>query len=166
MVEFDSLIRLNTYIKTSDYLKYKDEFLRCIPLYKINAGYNILNSYLSNIYVESNYLKSCEEDLYYSASGLLKTFPKYFNKELANKYAKKPVKIANRVYANRMGNGNEESGDGWLYRGKSLIQITGKENHEIISEGLKVDFISQPELLLLPKFAVEASCWWFKNKIK
>lgn len=70
-----------------------------------------------------------EENLNYSAEGLLKIFPKYFTKDTAKKYAKKPELIANLVYSNRMGNGDEKSGDGWMYRGKGPIQITGKNNH-------------------------------------
>ena len=68
------------------------------------------------------------ENLNYSAQGLLTTFPKYFNSRSAQLYARKPEMIANRVYANRMGNGDETTGDGWKYRGAGLIQNTGKEN--------------------------------------
>lgn len=69
------------------------------------------------------------ENLNYSASGLLKTFPKYFSKVDAANYAGKPIAIANRAYANRLGNGNEASGDGWKFRGMGLVQITGRTNY-------------------------------------
>lgn len=69
------------------------------------------------------------ENLNYSVNGLLSTFPKYFNPTSAAQYARKPEMIANRVYANRMGNGPEESGDGWKYRGRGPIQLTGSHNY-------------------------------------
>lgn len=69
------------------------------------------------------------ENLNYSASGLRATFPKYFTAAQAEKYARKPEAIANRAYANRMGNGDEESGDGWRYRGRGFVQITGRDNY-------------------------------------
>lgn len=70
------------------------------------------------------------ENLNYSADGLLRVFPKYFNKETAQQYARRPEAIANRVYANRMNNGDEASGDGWKYRGRGIIQVTGKKNYQ------------------------------------
>lgn len=74
-------------------------------------------------------MQPVEENLNYSASGLLKTFPKYFNLAQASSYAHAAVRIANRAYANRMGNGDEDSGDGWRYRGRGLVQITGRNNY-------------------------------------
>lgn len=90
--------------------------------------------YLSHILHESNYLKSTEENLNYSAEGLMKTWPSRFTPEKAKEYARQPQKIANYVYANRMGNGNEASGDGWRYRGRGYVQITGKEQYERFSK--------------------------------
>lgn len=69
------------------------------------------------------------ENLNYSASGLLTTFPRYFTKAQAEKYARNPVAIANRAYANRLGNGDEASGEGWKFRGRGLVQITGRTNY-------------------------------------
>lgn len=126
-------------------------------------------AYLSNVLVESNYLRSSVENLNYSAEGLLKTFPKYFKGiDEANKYARQPEKIANKVYANRMGNGNEASGDGWRYRGRGLIQLTFRSNYEEFS---KYDLCTEPVLKNPDKVAtypldqVAAMWYWEKKKI-
>lgn len=87
------------------------------------------------------------ENLNYSAEGLLKTFKKYFNTTTAKQYARKPESIANRVYANRMSNGNEASGDGWKYRGGGLLQHTGKAEYMILKARTGIDYVSNPELL-------------------
>ena len=81
--------------------------------------------FLSQMEHESG-LKPIGENLRYSAKGLRRVFRKYFTEEEAQDFAKKPQRIANRVYANRMGNGDEESGDGWKYRGRGFIQLTGE----------------------------------------
>jgi len=78
---------------------------------------------------ETGNFKVFEENLNYSSGGLLKIFPKYFNQQTAVAYERQPQRIANKVYANRMGNGDEASGDGWKYRGRGAIQLTGKANY-------------------------------------
>jgi len=104
------------------------------------------------------------ENLNYSAEGLGKTFPKYFpTKELANICAKKPEAIANIVYAKRMGNGDAKSGDGFAYRGRGFIQITGKENYKALSKDTGIDFVSNPnELLNEPNALLSALWFWSK----
>ena len=102
-------------------------------VFKINTPKRIA-MFVSQVLHESAYLKATEENLNYSADGLLKTFPKYFNEQSAKEYARKPERIASRVYANRMGNGNESSGDGWKYRGRGYIMLTGKNNYEKFSK--------------------------------
>ncbi len=89
------------------------------------------------------------ENLNYSASGLLATFPKYFTISQAAAYARQPQRIANRAYANRMGNRNEASGDGWRYRGRGLVQITGRDNYA------KYGIAEDPDKALDPVKAVE-----------
>jgi putative chitinase len=116
-----------------------------------------------------------KENLNYSAEGLLKTFPKYFKtKELAEKCARQPEKIANVVYANRMGNGNSESGDGWKYRGRGAIQITGFNNYKsienyLISYGIceyEGEITQNPELLEKCPFCIYSACaYWKINKL-
>jgi putative chitinase len=93
-------------------------------------------------------MQPVRENLNYSAEGLLETFPKYFNAADAGRYAHQPQKIANRAYANRMGNGSENSGDGWLYRGRGLVQITGRANYA------KYDLADNPDAALAPATAV------------
>jgi len=101
------------------------------------------------------------ENLNYSADGLMKTFKKYFTPEQAAKYARQPEKIANRVYANRMGNGNEASGDGWKNRGMGLIQLTGADNRKAMAK----DWNAIPDLST-PSDIVRSACWfWWANDL-
>lgn len=88
------------------------------------------------------------ENLNYSEQGLLRTFPKYFSPADAKAYARQPERIANRAYANRMGNGNEASGEGWLFRGRGLCQITGRDNYAQFSKILGHDLVGSPGLTL------------------
>ena len=95
-------------------------------LKKLGVKYNLttiqLAHFAGQLAHESLDFKIVSENLNYSAERLLQVFPKYFTKELAQRYARKPILIANRVYANRMGNNDEKSGDGWKYRGRGYIQ--------------------------------------------
>lgn len=106
---------------------------------------------------ESGGFRLFTENLNYSADGLLKIFGKYFpNRALANQYARQPAKIASRVYANRMGNGDEVSGDGWKYRGRGAIQLTGKDNYQQFASG-----IGAPSILSDPDQVADA--WAFES---
>ena len=112
---------------------------------------------------ESN-LKPIEENLNYSISGLRKIFSKYFPTEfLAKEYARQPEKIANKVYASRMGNGDEKSGDGWKYRGRGFIQITGKNNYKALKRAVKIDYINNPDLLLTEPDSMVSAIWFWKT---
>lgn len=111
-----------------------------------------------------------QENLNYSTNGLRKTFPKYFGSvSEAAKYAKKPEMIANKVYANRMGNGPASSGDGWKYRGRGPIQCTGKSNYIACSKFLFGDLrlVEDPDLIIKDKrIAIMSACWyWSVNKL-
>lgn len=111
-------------------------------------------------------LKPIEENLNYSAERLLQVFPKYFTKNDVGDFARKPEKIANRVYAHRMGNGNQNSGDGWKYRGRGLIQLTGKSNYLILSKDTRIDYVGNPDWLLREPDAMISACWfWKKNNL-
>ena len=143
-------------------------------VFKINTPKRVC-MYLAQVLHESNYLKATEENLNYSAEGLLKTFPKYFNAQSAQAYARQPQRIANKVYANRMGNGNEASGDGWKYRGRGYIQLTGRSQYADFSKYdlCTANVLNDPDSVgkvskTNPKYylAQLASMWfWEKNKI-
>jgi len=109
-------------------------------------------------------LKPISENLKYSKSALLRVFRKYFNETTATKYARKPKSIANIVYANRMGNGSPASGDGWKYRGRGYIQLTGKNNYTKLSNDTKVDYVSDPGKLLTEVDAMVAAVWFWKRR--
>ena len=121
--------------------------------------------FLATIAVESSELRAVEENLNYSADGLRKTFPKYFKTmAIARSYERHPQQIANRVYANRYGNGNEASGDGWRFRGRGLIQYTFRDNYKEYSKWCGYDVEKQPELLAQPKGAVRSACHYFQSR--
>jgi putative chitinase len=109
-------------------------------------------------------LKPITENLNYSAAGLLKTFGKYFNSVTAKQNERKPEQIANIVYGNRMG--NNEIGDGWKYRGRGFIQITGKNNYISLSKDTRIDYLNNPEWLLRESDSLISALWfWNKNKL-
>jgi putative chitinase len=140
-----------------------DPINETLERFKINEAIQIA-AFLAQVGHESAQLSVTEENLNYSANGLRSVFPKYFTVEQADQYARKPEKIANRVYANRMGNGDEASGDGWRYRGKGLIQITGKHNHERCGNSLGLDLIANPELLLETTNAALSAGWFWYSR--
>ncbi len=110
-----------------------------------------------------------QENLNYSAKGLRGVFPKYFPDDaIANQYAKKPEMIANRVYGGRMGNGPEASGDGFKFRGRGVLQLTGRANYTQCSRDLFGDdtLANDPDLVRTPEYAIITACWfWYKNKL-
>jgi len=109
-------------------------------------------------------LKPISENLNYSKEGLLNTFSKYFTRSQANFYARKPERIANRVYSNRMGNGNEGSGEGWKYRGRGFLQITGKSNYFRLSNDADLNCLKNPDLLLEEPNAMLSALWFWNLK--
>jgi len=105
-----------------------------------------------------------EENLNYSADGLLRIFGKYFRDVSPEKYARQPRKIASRVYANRMGNGPEESGEGWRFRGRGILQVTGRNNYERCSSyifGDRIVLLDDPDLLLEKDYALMSAIWYW-----
>ena len=112
---------------------------------------------------ETGEYKSFSENLNYSAEGLRKIFGKYFPDKLAESYAKQPEKIANRVYGNRMGNGDENSGDGFKFRGRGALQTTGKNNYLALSTHLKKPEIMTNPDLVATDYAFESAMFFFES---
>lgn len=137
-----------------------------LPEYGIESPVEIA-AFLSQVGHESASLNTLQENLNYGVNGLMTTFKKYFaNEAVAQEYARKPEKIANRVYAGRMGNGSEESGDGWKYRGRGILQVTGKNNYAACSQKLFGDdrLLDNPDLLLEPEHAVASALWYWDSR--
>ena len=122
-----------------------------------------LAHFLSQCGHESGGFKATQENLNYGAKGLLTIFAKYFKTiNQANAYERKPEKIANLVYANRMGNGSEASGDGYKYRGRGYIQLTGKENYKAFDATVPEDITTNPDLVAT-KYALASAAFFFKK---
>lgn len=121
-----------------------------------------LAHFLAQVAHESGDFKHTEENLNYSAEGLKKIFPKYFLNDTALSYARQPEKIANRVYANRMGNGDEQSGDGWKFRGRGLIQLTGRNNYKEFDNFVNDNILENPDLVS-GKYALISAAWFFND---
>lgn len=119
-------------------------------------------AFIAQVGHESGHLMRLVENLNYSSDALRKSWPSRFNVELATTVARKPEQIANIAYGNRMG--NTAPSDGWKYRGRGLIQITGKNNYRACGEALGLDVIAQPELLEKPQHACMSAAWfWATN---
>lgn len=119
-------------------------------------------SFLAQCGHESAGFTALVENLNYKAESLCKVWPKRFpTLEAAQPYHRNPEAIANKVYANRMGNGDEESGDGFAYRGRGLIQLTGRDNYRACGEFLGVDLESDPDLVSTPQFAALSAGWFW-----
>jgi len=114
---------------------------------------------------ESGNFSQKEENLNYSLEALLRVFPKYFNPQNVEPYVRRPVEIASRVYANRMGNGNEESCDGWYFRGRGYIQLTGKDNYAKFGAGTTDNLVDHPELVATKYPLLSAAWFWSVNRL-
>lgn len=113
---------------------------------------------------ECGHFRILEENLNYRAATLMKLWPKRFpTLEIANAYAGNPKKIANMVYANRMGNRDESSGDGYRFRGRGCIQLTGHANYFHAGKALGVDFVMEPDLVATPKYAAMTAGWFWST---
>jgi putative chitinase len=165
-----TLEQLKQIIGKNPYAEYWHKALTILlPDYDINTPQRIA-AFMAQCGHESANFTALKENLNYRAATLRKLFPKYFpTDELANEYANKPNKqeaIANRIYANRMGNGDEASGDGYRYCGRGLIQLTGKENYSWFAASIEISVEEASEYLQTFEGAAQSACWfWETNKL-
>ena len=166
LLTIDELLYINNNLYKVKCEEYIDALNKVLPENNIDTPLRV-SHFLAQVIHESGHFRTNVENLNYSASALKSVFKKYFpTDELANQYARQPEKIANRVYANRMGNGDEASGDGWKYRGRGLIQLTGFNNYKQCKDEMKIDIVKNPDLLLVPEYALKSACWfWNKNNL-
>lgn len=137
-----------------------DEIYEVSNKFQINTSLRMAH-FLSQVAHESGGFKFVTENLNYSAQGLKKIFSKYFKQPgLAEAYARKPELIASRVYANRMGNGGEGSREGWKFRGRGYLQLTGRNNYERFNDFVEDDVVSNPELVAT-KYPLLSAAWFF-----
>jgi putative chitinase len=159
--------QLSEIIGKNAYLDYwYDAICEICPEYEINTPAR-LAAWLAQCAHESGGFKFLKENLNYKAASLRRVFPKYFQDDAtAAAYANKPEKIANRVYANRMGNSDEASGDGWRFCGRGLIQLTGKNNYTFFAGSLDIPLEEASEYLETFEGAVQSACFfWEQNKL-
>lgn len=165
-----TLDQLKQLIPGNKYVTYWHNALtQLLPDYEINTPERIA-AFIAQCAHESGNFTALKENLNYRAETLRRLFPKYFpNDEIARDYASRPNKqeaIANRIYASRMGNGPEASGDGYRYRGRGLIQLTGKENYSWFAASLEISVEEASEYLETFEGAAQSACWfWETNKL-
>jgi putative chitinase len=134
-----------------------------LPEYEINTPQRMA-AFLAQCAHESGGFTAIKENLNYRAASLRKTFAKYFpTDELAQQYANKPQAIANKVYANRMGNGDEASGDGYRYSGRGLIQLTGKDNYFWFAASINLTPEAASEYMETFEGAAQSACWFWET---
>ncbi len=144
--------------------QYLPDLNALLPQHNIDTPLRI-SHFLSQLLHESSYMRLVEENLNYSTNRLVEIFRKYFTESEAAAYAGKPEMIASRVYGNRMGNGDEASGDGYRYRGRGLIQLTGKNNYRKFSRWISEDVVAHPDLVA-NKYAVHSAVYyWVSNNL-
>ena len=144
--------------------KYVDSLNEVAEYYDMTKNPARLASFLAQVAHESGGFNAVKEGLNYSVAGLRATFGKYFpTNEMAMNYARKPELIANRVYANRMGNGSEESGDGYKFCGRGLIQLTGRDNYTKFANDLSMSIEETVEYLQTPEGACASAGWFWDN---
>lgn len=154
-------------VSSEDAEQYIDDLESTLPKYGITDSRQRLAHFFAQVLHESGGMRFDMENLNYSAKALRAVFGKYFKTdEEANAYARKPEKIGNRVYCNRMGNRSESSGDGWKYRGRGLIQLTGKNNYKAFADWIgDPRIINDPDLVAAEYAVHSAIFFWDKHNL-
>jgi len=139
---------------------------KVLPDYDITTVQRVA-SFLGETYVESAGYTAIQENLNYRPETLMKTWPSHFpTMDIANQYGHHPEQIANRAYAGRMGNGPEESGDGWKFCGRGLIQLTGRANYQAFADSISTPIDQLPDFLQTFEGCVQSACWfWEANNL-
>ena len=161
-----TLAQLKQMVNNKHINHWYDAFQQLLPEYDINTPLRVAH-FVAQCAHESGSFNFIEENLNYRAASLMATFKKYFpTMELAQQYERKPERIANRVYANRMGKGDEASGDGWRYRGRGLIQLTGKDNYTFFAGSLNIPVEEAAAYMATFEGAAQSACFfWEQNKL-
>lgn len=156
--------QLQQIIGRNEYMEYWCEALnKILPEYEINTPHRWA-AFIAQCAHESGNFKFLQENLNYKAESLCRVWPRYFpSLDVARQYAHKPEKIANRAYANRMGNGPEESGDGWRYCGRGLIQLTGKSNYKAFADSIETSLEETAEYLHTFEGSIQSACWFWES---
>ena len=158
-----TLPQLKLMVKNNHIDQWYEALVKLLPQYEINTAVRIA-AFVAQCAHESGSFVFIKENLNYKAESLRKVFPRYFpTDELAAVYANKPEMIANRVYANRMGNGNEGSGDGWKFSGRGLIQLTGRDNYTFFAGSIDCSLDETAEYLTTFEGAAESACFFWES---
>lgn len=156
--QLSQLLTNNLYIN-----EWYEALSNLLPDYDINSPKRVA-AFIAQCSHESGGFKFLKENLNYKAESLIRVWPKYFpTLDLARQYAHQQERIANRAYANRMGNGDEASGDGWRFCGRGLIQLTGRNNYEAFAESIETPVEEIPEYLMTFEGAAQSACWFWET---
>jgi putative chitinase len=157
--------KLQQILSNNPYIhQWRDALNKILPEYDITT-LNRISAFIGETYVESTAYTALHENLNYRAESLMRSWPSRFPTiEIANQYAHNPEMIANRAYSDRMGNGNEASGDGWKYCGRGLIQLTGHDNYQQFADSIEMDINEVPAYLQTFEGAIQSACWFFEDK--
>ena len=148
-------------VSSQDAEQYIRDLEEVLPKHGITDSKLRLAHFFAQVLHESGLLRIVEENLNYSAEGLLRVFPRHFTPAQAQRYARQPQAIANRVYGGRLGNGDEASGDGWRFRGRGLIQLTGRQNYRAFAEWVGDPRVMDDPDLVSSEYAVHSAVFFW-----